>query len=83
MAAHCDLRLDQFLVADDGTVHLTDLEEFRAECRLRHWDFSDGSRSRWGCGGVGGGSLEVGPGTWRLHYGEDAGPSWSVAERAS
>ncbi|MEV6419716.1 class V lanthionine synthetase subunit LxmK [Streptomyces sp. NPDC051662] len=30
VAAHCDLRLDQFLVADDGRVHLTDFEEFRA-----------------------------------------------------
>jgi hypothetical protein len=29
VAAHCDLRLDQFLVGDDG-VHLTDFEEFRA-----------------------------------------------------
>lgn len=29
VAAHCDLRLDQFLVAD-GRVHLTDLEEFQA-----------------------------------------------------
>ncbi|MGP4001049.1 class V lanthionine synthetase subunit LxmK [Streptomyces sp. 8N706] len=29
VAAHCDLRLDQFLVAD-GVVHLTDFEEFRA-----------------------------------------------------
>lgn len=30
VAAHCDLRLDQFLVADDGTIYLTDFEEFRA-----------------------------------------------------
>ncbi|MDN0194000.1 class V lanthionine synthetase subunit LxmK [Streptomyces sp. S.PNR 29] len=29
VAAHCDLRLDQFLISD-GTVHLTDFEEFRA-----------------------------------------------------
>ncbi|WP_405697831.1 class V lanthionine synthetase subunit LxmK [Streptomyces sp. NBC_01185] len=29
VAAHCDLRLDQFLVAG-GRVHLTDLEEFQA-----------------------------------------------------
>ncbi|MFE1312191.1 class V lanthionine synthetase subunit LxmK [Streptomyces sp. NPDC058755] len=29
VAAHCDLRLDQFLVSD-GTVYLTDFEEFRA-----------------------------------------------------
>ncbi|MGK5447331.1 class V lanthionine synthetase subunit LxmK [Streptomyces radiopugnans] len=30
VAAHSDLRLDQFLVSGDGTVHLTDFEEFRA-----------------------------------------------------
>ncbi|WP_052488861.1 class V lanthionine synthetase subunit LxmK [Streptomyces sp. 150FB] len=33
VAAHCDLRLDQFLVVDgavDGTVYLTDFEEFQA-----------------------------------------------------
>ncbi|MER6784378.1 class V lanthionine synthetase subunit LxmK [Streptomyces sp. NPDC000658] len=29
VAAHCDLRLDQFLIAD-GRIHLTDLEEFQA-----------------------------------------------------